>query len=503
MATTWRSGVLVGSMTLAACAPAIEATDGSTAQRRVAAAAASGDATAVIVDGPARFTVLTPTLIRMEYAGDQVFQDAATFNAVNRSFPAPVFTTRVTGDGLREITTSALTLRYRLGTGPFSPANVAVQIAATGVIAAPAFPSYCVMDAPCEAETALLGGFAATALDHTGHTGSAFVAGFETAGSSLAFDISGVPVAGNYRLAIRYANASGSDGQSVPRTLSTRINGAIGPALRFTTTASWDDWAIATATVPLTAGTNAVTVVQGAGDSGRVNIDSIAITALATTTYPVQTSALLATGYGAGPPDTLGGWARSLDNPRIVPVPLHPGLLDRQGWYLLDDSRTALLDDAHRVSDRPSHGPATYQDGYFFGYGQDYRQALGDLNALTGEIAVLPRSSYGVWYSRFFAYTAADYQDTLLPMFRRSFVPIDWLVIDTDWKSPSQWNGWNWNPALFPDPAGFMAWTDGGGSCAACAKASAGRLLGCGRAPVSIANRMAATPQRSARSSTA
>ena len=35
----------------------------------------------------ARFEVLTPTLIRMEYAGDNQFQDAATFNAVNRSFP--------------------------------------------------------------------------------------------------------------------------------------------------------------------------------------------------------------------------------------------------------------------------------------------------------------------------------------------------------------------------------------------------------------------------------
>jgi len=38
-------------------------------------------------------------------------------------------------------------------------------------------------------------------------------------------------------------------------------------------------------------------------------------------------------------------------------------------------------------------------------------------------------------------------------------VPLDWLVVDTDWKSPSQWNGWNWNAALFPDPAAFMAWT--------------------------------------------
>jgi uncharacterized repeat protein (TIGR01451 family) len=30
--------------------------------------------------------------------------------------------------------------------------------------------------------------------------------------------------------------------------------------------------------------------------------------------------------------------------------------------------------------------------------------------------------------------------------------------VDTDWKSPNQWNGWEWNPALFPDPQSFLSW---------------------------------------------
>jgi len=55
-------------------------------------------AAAPVVDGNARFAVLTPTLIRMEYAGDGVFQDAATFTAVNRNLGAPAYTTRVTTD---------------------------------------------------------------------------------------------------------------------------------------------------------------------------------------------------------------------------------------------------------------------------------------------------------------------------------------------------------------------------------------------------------------------
>src|SRR5262249_59140772 len=120
----------------------------------------------------------------------------------------------------------------------------------------------------------------------TGFTGSAFVAGFETAGSSLAFDISGVPAAGSYRLAIRYANAAGSDGQSTTRALSTRINGAAGPAISFPPTGSWDTWQVASATVALVAGTNAVGILLGAAHSGRGHIHNVAVTAPGRTGYP-------------------------------------------------------------------------------------------------------------------------------------------------------------------------------------------------------------------------
>ena len=49
--------------------------------------------TGVIIDGHARFGVLSPTLIRMEYAGDDHFQDAATFNVVNRGIDPPPYMT--------------------------------------------------------------------------------------------------------------------------------------------------------------------------------------------------------------------------------------------------------------------------------------------------------------------------------------------------------------------------------------------------------------------------
>jgi hypothetical protein len=53
-------------------------------------------ATSVVVDGNARFQVLTPTVVRMEYAGDARFQDAPTFNAIKREWPETSFTTTVT-----------------------------------------------------------------------------------------------------------------------------------------------------------------------------------------------------------------------------------------------------------------------------------------------------------------------------------------------------------------------------------------------------------------------
>ena len=106
---------------------------------------------------------------------------------------------------------------------------------------------------------------------------------------------------------------------------------------------------------------------------------------------------------------------------------------------------------------RPRRGRG-HQDGYFFGYGHDYAQGLADLRTLTGPAVLLPKWAFGAWYSRYFAHRAADYRRRVLPAFRAHRVPLDVLVVDTDWKSPDRWAGWSWNPALFPDPGGFLGW---------------------------------------------
>jgi hypothetical protein len=390
--------------------------------RRAAGRAASG----TVRDGHARFRVLSPTLIRLEYAGDDWFEDRATFTAVGRSASPPAYTTSVAG-GYREIRTSAVVLRYRENSGPSTPANKSVRLLST---AAPAFPSYCAFATACEAETGVPGGTASVAYDHRGYTGSGFVAGPRSSGATLTESVSAVPVAGQYQLTVRYANARGGDGQNTTRTLSTVINGAPGPQLSLPVTSSWDAWATVSVPVSLRGGTNTVSVAQKLGDSGSVNVDSLAVTSLGAA-YAAADSSLLTTAYGAGPKSVLGGWDRSLDNSEAVPTLEHPGLLDRDGWYLLDDTRSALLNAGRTVTDRPTHGAPPYQDGYFFGYGKDYKRGLAALNKLTGPAALLPRSAYGVWYSRYFGYSEDYYRDTLLPKFRSSSTPIDWLVVDT------------------------------------------------------------------------
>ena len=76
-------------------------------------AAAAGnpkaDPRAVVEAGNARFTVLTPQLIRMEWSEDGRFEDRATLTFVNRETPVPDFKVRDTKSRLT-ITTPALTL---------------------------------------------------------------------------------------------------------------------------------------------------------------------------------------------------------------------------------------------------------------------------------------------------------------------------------------------------------------------------------------------------------
>ncbi len=306
----------------------------------------------------------------------------------------------------------------------------------------------CRFGTSCEAEDALLAGSAVVATDHKGHAGYGFTGELDQ-GARITDRIAGVPEDGTYLLHLRYANGTGGDGLHQTRSMRVGTEGGTDSTLSLPATDDWDTWASATVPVSLKAGTDEITLGCPDATSCHVNVDTLALA-------PRQDPA-------PAPHLALGGYRRSLDglDGDRDPTPwTTPGLLHRDGWYLLDDTPSAVYDPGTRkASARPTHHGRPYQDGYLFGFGHDYQQGLSDLATLTGPPRLLPRWAYGVWYSEYIDRTASDYENTVLPAFRAAGVPLDVLVTDTDFKSPNTWSGWNFDPAKFPDPKAFFDWS--------------------------------------------
>lgn len=92
------------------------------------------DPHAVILAGHARFTVLTPQLIRMEWAADGKFEDHASLVFLNRRLPVPAFTDTKDGEKLT-LRTSHLTLTYNpvsADDGKFSADNLTITLQVEG-----------------------------------------------------------------------------------------------------------------------------------------------------------------------------------------------------------------------------------------------------------------------------------------------------------------------------------------------------------------------------------
>jgi alpha-glucosidase len=286
------------------------------------------DPKAIVVLGHARFTVLTPQLIRMEWAADGKFEDHASFVFLNRRLPVPKFETTATKGGtnqLLSINTSALKLSYSPSDdGRFTPENL-----------------------------------------------------------SIALTVDGKPVI----------------------------------------------W------------------------------------------HP-----------GLEDPENLQGTTRTLDGARgdKTKEPIEPGLISRSGWALVDDSTRPLFDSADFRFLQGEKSPWPWaierpagdrQDWYFFGYGHDYRQALGDFVKVAGRIPLPPRFAFGAWWSRYWDYTDQEL-DELVRGFHEDNVPLDVLVIDMGWHISKEqleaagevdqsnhglgWTGYTWNNVLFPDPDDFL-----------------------------------------------
>jgi len=225
----------------------------------------------------------------------------------------------------------------------------------------------------------------------------------------------------------------------------------------------------------LTLKTDAVTLNYAPAADGKFTSDNLSITLKVDGKDVVWHPGLV-------DPENLQGTTRTLDGARgdKTKEPIEPGLVSRAGWALVDDSTRPLFDSADFSFKEGEKSPWPWvvlrpagerQDLYFFGYGHDYKKALGDYVKVAGRIPLPPRFAFGSWWSRYWDYSDQEL-DELVKGFRDNNVPLDVLVIDMGWHIGNSqlkargevdqsnhglgWSGYTWDPSLFPDPDDFL-----------------------------------------------
>ena len=96
-------------------------------------------------------------------------------------------------------------------------------------------------------------------------------------------------------------------------------------------------------------------------------------------------------------------------------------------------------------------------DMYVFLPAGDAVQLRKDLVKLTGQTDMLSLSTFGAWDSRYYAYSEATAMQQIKDYHETYRVPLDNLVIDTDWRKAGTGGiGYDVNTDLFPDMEGFL-----------------------------------------------
>lgn len=163
--------------------------------------------------------------------------------------------------------------------------------------------------------------------------------------------------------------------------------------------------------------------------------------------------------------------------------PLKYGILSRDGWSLVDDSFTELIDDGTGdfdngwISEMGRAPDST--DWLFFGCGHEYALCLEEFVQVSGKISAPTKNALGLWWSRhwgdpfdhnpFGPMTEEAIMNDVVNGYLKRNLPLDVVVLDMEWHSQTQypdcetfigikgWGGYTWNKTLFPDPGDFIA----------------------------------------------
>lgn len=138
---------------------------------------------------------------------------------------------------------------------------------------------------------------------------------------------------------------------------------------------------------------------------------------------------------------------------RVVPGN-EPGPLSRNGYFLLDDSHTAVW---NKASDwvEPRGADKRAQDWYFFVYGRDFKGMLADMTKLLGPVPMVPRYVFGTWFGSRTAYSEDEWK-RMIHRFREEHVPLDVITLDSDSTAKVIWAGRDWDREQMPDPFQFF-----------------------------------------------
>ncbi|MBS0381340.1 MAG: DUF5110 domain-containing protein [Proteobacteria bacterium] len=148
-----------------------------------------------------------------------------------------------------------------------------------------------------------------------------------------------------------------------------------------------------------------------------------------------------------------------------------PGLLSRNGFAFIDDSRTPLWNSTTQwIEPRKDAGD---QDWYLFTYGnRDYRKVLDEYAELCGPVPMIPRYVLGPMITDLNFEYFPGYAESKTPAylrygeqhledevtrFRQNHIPLDVLVLDFAWHNYGWQGGYDWSP-LIPHPDRLLEW---------------------------------------------
>lgn len=122
-----------------------------------------------------------------------------------------------------------------------------------------------------------------------------------------------------------------------------------------------------------------------------------------------------------------------VDCPRIL-IPEGGYSAERKGEYVVEEN---------------------VQDVYLLLCGKDYKKLRRLYVELTGRSELVRLSTLGGWNSKYYAYTEEEAKRLILD-YKKHDVPLDNMVIDTDWRDCAQGWGYDINTKLFPDMKRFL-----------------------------------------------